>query len=377
MDDHHKHPSRRKFLRWLALAGVGVSLASCGRDELLSQDPTPVPTRAATSTRPSGPGAGPTATTTSAPTLEPTAMPTATATSTLAPEPTATPTIPSPPVVEMPPLPPGQTYLAVAKGRDPTATTIAAIQALGGIERFVNQGYDVIIKPNVCVVPPSYEYAYTTNPTVVGTLVQMCLGAGAQRVRVMDLPFSGAAQAAYAQSGIEEAVASAGGETEVMRGSKYKMTEVPYGRKLAEMEIYGDILAADLVINVPIAKHHHATGLTLGCKNLMGAIPNPDSFHNSGDLHQCIADLLSVVRPALTVMDAVRVLTNNGPNGGTLNDVSRENTVIASHDVVAVDSYTTRFFYRTPQHIGYIKKAAAMGLGTLDLDSIEIEEVKA
>jgi uncharacterized protein (DUF362 family) len=192
----------------------------------------------------------------------------------------------------------------------------------------------------------------------------------------MDLPFSGPAQKAYTQSGIEEAVVAAGGETEVMDSLKYKMTEAPYGRRLTQIKIYQDILAADLVINVPIAKHHHTAGLTLGCKNLMGVIPNPGSFHNSGDLHQCIADLVSVVRPALTVMDAVRVLTNHGPNGGTLNDVARENTVMASHDVVAVDAYATRLFYRTPQHIGYIKKAAAMGLGTLDLDSIQIEEIK-
>jgi uncharacterized protein (DUF362 family) len=142
------------------------------------------------------------------------------------------------------------------------------------------------------------------------------------------------------------------------------------------MEIYGQVLDADLVINVPIAKHHNTTGLTLGCKNLMGVVRNPASFHETGDLHQCIAELVSVVRPALTVMDAVRILTNYGPSSGTLNDVKKENTVMASHDVVAVDSYATGFFFRTPQHIGYIKKAAAMGLGTMDLASIQIDQVQ-
>jgi uncharacterized protein (DUF362 family) len=271
---------------------------------------------------------------------------------------------------------PDLAYLAAAKGGDPAAVTRAALAAIGGMERFVKRGANVIIKPNVCVVPPSYEYAYTTNPTVVGTLVEMCLAAGAGRVRVMDRPFGGPAGEAYVASGIAEAVTRAGGETEVMQGTKFRRVGVPAGRRLSEMEIYDEILEADLVINVPIAKHHNTTGLTLGCKNLLGVVPNPGRFHNTGDLHQSIADLVSAVRPALTVVDAVRILTNWGPASGTLSDVQLENTVVASHDVVAADSYATRFFFRTPQHIGYIKKAAAMGLGTMDLDSVRLEEIR-
>lgn len=378
MDGDPNRVNRRRFLKLLALAGAAFPLVSCGRDELLSQDWTSTPVPRARATDVPEPTARPSVTPTHQPTATPTAKltntpsPTGEATPTTAPTATAT----AQPLLDTPAHPPGQAYLAAAKGTDPAAVTQAALETIGGIQRFVNQGDNVIIKPNLCVVPPSYEYAYTTNPTVVGTLVQMCLDAGAGRVRVMDRPFLGSAKAAYLQSGIQEAVVAAGGETEVMTGSKYRMVEVPAGRRFTQMEIYGEILDADLVINVPIAKHHNTTGLTLGCKNLMGVILNPASFHDSGDLHQCIADLVSVVQPALTVMDAVRILTNYGPSSGTLNDVQKENTVIASHDVVAADSYATRFFYRTPQHIGYIKKAAAMGLGTMDLDSIRIEQVR-
>ena len=70
-----------------------------------------------------------------------------------------------------------------------------AIAAIGGIERFVKPGNDVIIKPNICTATP-LEYAATTNPEVVAALVQLCLGAGAKRVRVMDFPFGGTPQAA-------------------------------------------------------------------------------------------------------------------------------------------------------------------------------------
>lgn len=63
--------------------------------------------------------------------------------------------------------------------------------ALGGIERFLRRGDDVIVKPNICVAYHTYEYAATTNPWVVGTLVKLCREAGARRIRVMDSPFGG------------------------------------------------------------------------------------------------------------------------------------------------------------------------------------------
>ena len=90
------------------------------------------------------------------------------------------------------PTPTGdQAYLAVAHGGDPAAIVKAALASLGGMQRFVKQGQDVIIKPNICVDYHPAEYAATTNPIVVATLVALCLGAGAKRVRVMDSPFAG------------------------------------------------------------------------------------------------------------------------------------------------------------------------------------------
>src|SRR5512145_3336868 len=121
----------------------------------------------------------------------------------------------------------GQPYLAVARGADPAAILQAAMAALGGIERFVKPGNDVIIKPNICVDYHTPEYAVTTNPDVVAALVRLALGAGAQRVRVMDSPFGGTPESAYAISGIEAAVAAAGGEMEVMSQVKFAKYDIP------------------------------------------------------------------------------------------------------------------------------------------------------
>ncbi len=373
MDEHtHKQAmTRRQFVRWLTAAGLGATLLSC-------DNPTPAPSQGAqaTSTPLASPTSPPVARATNTPLPSPaspevaqaTNPPGATSTSLPAP---ATETAPPPPAPS--PTPREAAYLAVARGGDPKAITRAAVAALGGIERFVKAGDDVIVKPNICVDYRSYEYAATTNPEVVAALVELCLGAGAKHVRVMDNPFGGSPESAYARSGIAEAVAAAGGRMEAMVPAKFRETDIPEGRDIRRWPVYQGVLAADVVINVPIAKHHNLARLTLGGKNLMGVIQNRGGIHR--DLGQRIADLVSLVRPQLTVVDAVRTLMNHGPTGGNLGDVRLTETVIASHDVVAADAYAATLFDLTGPDIAYVRAAAEMGLGTLDLDAIRVEEI--
>ena len=266
-----------------------------------------------------------------------------------------------------------QPYMAIVHGPDPAAITKAAVDALGGIERFVKPGADVIVKPNICVNHNTYEYASTTNPVVVATLVRLCLDAGAKRVRAMDTPFTGDPETAYRTCGIYDAVLEAGGTMEVMSKVKYAEYDIPDGIAIDSWWIYRDVIEADVLINVPIAKQHGSTRLTLGCKNLMGVIQKPNQFHRR--LHQRIADLNTVVRPHLTVIDAVRILTAHGPSGGNLDDVKVLDTVIASHDIITADAYATTLFGLTPDDIDYIRIGAEMGLGEKDWSKVQVAEI--
>jgi uncharacterized protein (DUF362 family) len=326
MDAHRGQSqlSRRKFVELLTAMGLGAALAACN-----SREPS----------EPQGAG--------------PERIPSSSTRPTLSTE--------------------SQTYLSVARGADPKAITQAALAAIGGIERFVRMGHDVIVKPNICVDYRSYEYGATTNPDVVATLVELCLGAGAKRVRVMDLPFGGGSESAYANSGIGAAVEAAGGQMEVMNRAKFRKTNIPEGRDITSWPVYQDVLNADVVINVPVAKHHSLARLSLAGKNLLGVIQDPARIH--ANLGQRAADLVSLVRPHLTVVDAVRTLMTHGPTGGNLDDVRLTNTVIASHDIVAADAYAATLFDLGGQDIAYVRAAAEMGLGTLDLSSIKIEEI--
>jgi uncharacterized protein (DUF362 family) len=264
-------------------------------------------------------------------------------------------------------------YMVVARGGQPEAMVRQAIDALGGMEQFVPRGANVIIKPNICVAYHSYEYAATTNPWVVGALVKLCLEAGAGSVKVMDSPFGGTPTEAYKISGILDQVNAAGGQMEFMRGIKYVHTTIANAVNLTSSDIYDDILKADVLINVPIAKTHDLARLTLGMKNLMGVVKDRGRLHI--DLGNCLTDLNSRVHSTLTVIDAVRILTRNGPTGGNLDDVKQLDTIIASPDIVAADSYGATLFGLKPEDLAYVKVATARGLGRSDLKNLNIQEI--
>jgi uncharacterized protein (DUF362 family) len=262
--------------------------------------------------------------------------------------------------------------LAVAEGPSASANVERAVTALGGMAAFVKHGDSVVIKPNIVhALPP--EYAVTTDPDVVATLVRLALAAGATHVLVMDNPAGGLPQTTYMVSGIAPAVAKAGGTMHIMSDSGYRDYAIP-GHLLTVHPLYQIIADADVLINVPVAKQHGSTGLTLAGKNLMGATDDRGRMHRLG-LSQSIAELNAALRPDLSVIDATRILVRNGPSGGSLDDVSVKDTVIASADWVAADTYATRLFDKTPADVPYIAAAATMELGTTDLAVMTVRHV--
>jgi uncharacterized protein (DUF362 family) len=302
---------------------------------------------------------------------------------------TPTPFLPDPPQTqeteptletqEFPPEEPTPTAatvypdLVVARQGEPEQMVRAAVKALGGMGRFVNPGDVVVVKPNICTSYHGYEYAATTNPWVVSAIVKLALEAGAKKVKVLDFPFGGTAEQAYRISGIDALVDQAGGKMVVMSNIKFVETAIPAGLDLKSTRIYDDVLRADVLINVPIAKHHELARLTLAMKNLMGVIYDRPYMH--ANLGQRLADLSTRVRSHLVIVDAVRMLMAHGPTGGNLADVKKADTIIASPDIVASDSYAATMFGIEPENLGYIKKGVQMGLGDNNLSRLNIKEI--
>jgi uncharacterized protein (DUF362 family) len=262
--------------------------------------------------------------------------------------------------------------LVVVKGASPDKIVRAAIDALGGMRRFISRNDVVVIKPNMGW-DRAPEYAANTNPGVIATLVKLCLETGAKTVKVFDRTCDDARRC-YAQSGIEAAAKSAGAEVSYIDDRRFREVSIPNGAAIKKWPIYIDALEADKLINVPIAKHHGLGGLTLALKNWMGIMGD-----NRGRIHQnlaaTLADLATVIKPCLTVLDAIRILTAHGPKGGNLDDVKRLDTVIAGVDQVAIDSYGTTLFGKTGADLAVVQEAAKRGLGQMDLTKLNIRKI--
>ena len=162
---------------------------------------------------------------------------------------------------------------------------------------------------------------------------------------------------AYEMSGIKEQVEAAGGEMAYMLSDHFVPTDNPDCRRIEKDRVYDDILKADVLINVPIAKQHGSSQAHPGDEEPDGCDLEPQRLHT--DLGQCIADLNALVRPQLTVIDAVRILTAYGPTGGSLSYVKKLDTVIASPDIVAADSYAACLFGLKPEDLAYIVAGTA------------------
>lgn len=260
--------------------------------------------------------------------------------------------------------------LAVVQGDSPAAITREAIAALGGMKRFVAKGDRVVIKPNIGW-DRTPELAACTNPEVVRTLVELCFDAGAKEVTVMDNTIN-QAQRCYARSGIAEAAKAAGAKAPYVNPFRLKKMALR-GEWLKDWEVYTDFVEADKLINVPIAKHHSLSRLTLGMKNWLGAIGGSrNQLHQR--LDEAMVDLAAFFKPELTVLDAYRILFRNGPQGGRVSDTKLQKSIVAGTDPVAVDALGASFFDLEPGDLPYLSLAQKRGLGQADLEKIRVEK---
>jgi len=261
-----------------------------------------------------------------------------------------------------------ESEIAVVEGENPSAQVQRALQLLGGIEKFVRRGDRVVLLPN----PQGRGPGASTNAELVAETVRLCLAAGAATVTVSSTHGPGR----WSSTRIIEKVEQAGGRMKYPDSSRDWITiPFPKGRVRKKFTIIRDAIENDVLINMPIFKHHDATRITGTLKNLMGFNSDNTSFHQGETyLHQAIVDLASVISPHLSIMDAITILMESGPFGP--GRTSHPKKVYAGTDMVALDGLCCQLLKVNPLEVLHIKLAHASGLGQVHLSEKNIERIK-
>ena len=269
--------------------------------------------------------------------------------------------------------------LVAVMGGEPEAMLDKALETLGGIGNYVKKGQKVVIKPNIGW-DRTPELAGNTNPDLIKALVKRCLGAGAEKVTVFDHTCDNW-QKCYASSGIADAVKEAGGVIVPANDEQYyKEVSIPGGVTLKKAKIHEALLEADVWFNVPILKNHGGAKLSCAMKNMMGIVWDRRYFHQQ-DLQQCIADICTwQKKPALHIVDAYRMMFQNGPQGRSAADVATLKSLIVSPNIIAADTASLALFNQVEKldmaAVTHITKGEALHLGSTDLKKINIKRIK-
>ncbi|MBM3295141.1 MAG: DUF362 domain-containing protein [Candidatus Aminicenantes bacterium] len=270
--------------------------------------------------------------------------------------------------------------IAVAGGSDYAAMTAKAVEALGGMGRFVDKGAKVALLPNV----QSRHPGTFTKPEILRTVIRMAKEAGAAEVACL----SSLTQQHWDGTGLSRVCLDEGAALVLVPADEthYQTVALPEGRGVREAKLMAAFFAYDAFINLPITKDHAGNKFTGTMKNLMGLNSRPANraFHKPGwttdpadieYLETCIVDLNFAARPALNIVDATEIIKTNGPMGP--GELLKPMKIVAGTDRVAIDAYCAGLLGFRPEEIIAIRLAAERKLGEIDLGKVRIEEVKA
>jgi len=245
--------------------------------------------------------------------------------------------------------------------------TRKVFEKAGGIGQFISKGDVVVIKPNISWAREP-ALAATTNPEVLEAVIELCQEAGASKVRIADNTIHDA-QRCFSITGAGQVAQKTGADLIYPRSSMMKKMNL-HGNRIDVWPVFTPLVEADKVINLPVAKVHGLSGLTLGMKNWIGGVGGRRSALHQ-DIHQTIVDLAQYFKPHITLIDATRIMISNGPSGGSPSDVRVADRLILCKDPVAADARGALLFSKKPEDIGFIRLADKWGLGTMNLNQFK------
>jgi uncharacterized protein (DUF362 family) len=312
--------------------------------------------------------------------------------------------IPNPYVVE------GKPLVVSVQGKDPERMLRASLEALGGLNPLVGDGAEALIKPNFIFRQP---YPITTDPEMIFLMARLLREEGASGVEVFDAPGTyllGTERETFnfndiTRRGKEQGIAVTIGDAG--RRREYVKTRKDGWRAYPEIIVHKKIHQAPIIINMPCLKRHHTSFLTCALKNQFGAIYGAQrwdshirgegiqkgikgadertkaAFRDETHFMTALAEFADAVRPELSIVDARAILTKGGPTKGKGEVKQGINRFILSGDMVALDTYCSHIMeehdetYFTDMIVPYLRVAARLGVGTMDLNKAKVIELTA
>ncbi|MGD0078651.1 MAG: DUF362 domain-containing protein, partial [Sedimentisphaerales bacterium] len=260
--------------------------------------------------------------------------------------------------------------LSIVQGRDRVKTVNKAIELLGGIERFIQPGDVVVIKPNVAFATPALLGA-TTHPDTIAAVIRLCYDRGkAKKVVVIDNPINDPASC-FEISGISKAASVAGAAVVLPKDNLFSNITLDGGSLIKDWPVLsGPLAGANKLIGIAPVKDHHRSGASMTMKNWYGLLGGRRNiFHQ--DINNIIAELAMLVKPTFVILDGTTTMMTNGPTGGSVSDLKETNTMIAGTDSVAVDAFGCSLLNLKPTDLPYLSIAEKAGVGKVDYESLK------
>ena len=245
-----------------------------------------------------------------------------------------------------------------------------AVDLIGGLGDLAGPGQTVLINPSWVASPASPETGACTWPQVSRAVADLVRETGARAVIAESSAVGVDCEKVIQESG-HGALRDLGYEVIDLKGDEQTELPVPGGGRIFDpMPVWKMAAEADCIITVPVLKTHDQTEMTCSIKKLKGLLPDKTkrAFHQQG-LYEAVGDLMSAVKPRLTVVDAIICQEGMGPIYG---DPVEMDLILASRDLVAADTVCGAIIGYQPEELKLSVEAAKRGLGIMDPERIEV-----
>lgn len=254
----------------------------------------------------------------------------------------------------------------------------ATREALAQLDLSPASGAHVLLKPNAGRMAQSGS-GCTTHPQVVAAAIDAFTEVGAE-VAVGESPITGVkTMAAFASTGVADVANARRCPLIDLDARRFVDVDVPDGKAIHALRLCPEVLEYDLIVSIPVMKTHMHTGVTLAVKNMKGCLWRrskvelhmlpPVPGYDDKPLDIAIADMASVLRPHLAIVDGIIGMEGLGPSAGSPKPLG---TVVAGVDAFSADAVACGLMGIAPHTIPHLRIAAERGYGRIDLRGLHI-----